>query len=378
MKHLLSLKRLNQAGIHHILMPIVVFVLLFGIGGSYFLLKSEAASRMWIGALEVGSTSSGYCMDVLGGSYASGTPVVLNKCNNKVDQKWELMNAGSFQGHAAYTIATYTQGRHLCVDNWGQSKSNGNPLRLYNCNGVDPAERFVWTWVNGNTHNLYNPERARCIDNRGGSTQANNTLDLANCKTGGSANWSQSWFEVGNSASISSAPVSTGGPVVTNNNGGGNNGSTPSTSISGTALQLGSDRKECLENMANSNTANTTVDINVCGNKPSESWALRKVANQNNRFQIVALTSKACIDDPNGAVGTNQNNRVYIYTVPCNTSDNTQIWMWAGNGNHELKNASAAGGCINDMANDKDPGTRMIAYSCSSNASNEQWFEAAL
>ena len=374
MNYLLSLKRLNQVGIHHILMPVVVFVLLFGIGGSYFLLKSEAASKPWVGAFELGSTTSGYCMDVQGGSYATYTAVVLNKCNNKIDQKWELMNAGSFNGHSAYTIETYAQGKHMCVDNWGQSKTNGSTLHLYNCNGVDPAQRFVWTWVNGHTHNLYNPEMARCIDDRGNSTSPNNALDLYTCKGG---NWNQSWFEVGNAASVSSTPVATPGGS-SNVNPGGTNVPVPPTNASGTALQLGLDRKLCMENMNNSNVANTTVDLGNCSNTASESWSLVNVAN--NRFQLKAKTSGACIVDPNGAVGTNSSNRVYLYTTQCNSGDNNQVWMWAGNGNHELKNASSAGGCINDPANSKTAGTasRLIAYSCGANSSNEQWYEAAL
>jgi hypothetical protein len=312
-------------------------------------------------------------MDVRGGSYASGNSVVLNKCNNKIDQKWELMNAGSFSGHATYTIETYAQGKSMCVDNWGQSNTNGNALRLYRCNGVDPAQRFVWTWVNGHTHNLYNPERARCIDDRGNSTSANNALDLYTCKTGG---WNQAWFEAGNSASVSSAPVATNSPSPSPNPGGSN--SPAPKPVSGTALQMGLDRQLCMENMNNSNVANTTVDLGNCGNTAAQSWSLVSVAN--NRFQLKAKTSGACIVDPNGAVGTNSSNRVYLYTTNCNSGDNTQVWMWSGNGNHELKNASGAGGCINDAANSKSTGTasRLIAYSCGSNSSNEQWFEAAL
>lgn len=376
MKHLLSVKRLNQAGIHHILMPVLVFILLFGIGGSYFLLKSDAAP--WSGALEVGSTSSGYCMDIKGGSYTGYTPVVLNKCNGKVNQKWELQNAGTFNGHAAYTIATFAAGKFMCVDNWGQSSANGNVLRLYKCNGVDPAERFVWTWVNGNVHNLYNPERARCIDDQGGATSPNNTLDLYTCKTSGSGNWNQMWFESGNTASASSAPVVTSTSTSTTSSSSSTSAAVPKTAATGIALQVGVDRKLCMENMNNSNVANTTVLLGACSNTASESWTLQQVAN--NRFLLKAKTSGACVLDPSGAVGTNAGNRVYLYTTACNTGDKNQTWMWAGNGNHELKNASAAGGCINDPANSTTAGTssRLIAYSCAANSSNEQWFEAAL
>jgi hypothetical protein len=367
----LSLKRLNQTGIHHILMPVIVFILLFGIAGSYFLLKSQAAP--WSGALEIGSRTSGYCMDVQGSVYTSGTPVVLNKCNNKVDQKWELASAGSFQKHSAFVVETYQAGKFMCVDNWQQSNTNGNGLRLYPCNGVDPAERFVWTWVNGNVNNLYNVQTGRCIDDPQGSTKANNQLDLYKCKT--TSNWNQMWFEVSNPASASSTPVSTGTPTASTTS----TTPPPTDKVSGIALQLASDRKVCMNNMDNSNTANTTVDLSTCSNTPSESWALTPVPNQSNRFQIIAKTSNACVVDPNGTVGTNPSNRVFLFTVPCNSSDKTQVWMWSGaGGSHELRNASSTGGCINDPANDKDPGTRLIAFSCSTNATNEQWYEAAL
>ena len=189
-------KRLNQTGIHHILLPAITFVLLFGIIGSYFLLTSHAAP--WSGALSLGSTTSGWCMEDQNSGANNGAYVVLDKCNNQKNQKWQLNPIGKWNGHTYYTIQTAVA--NLCVDNWAQSKAIGstNPLRLFRCSGKDPAQQFVWTDVSSK-HQLLNMQRNHCIDNASSRYVAGNHLDMYTCKTGSGA-LNQEWFEIGNSA----------------------------------------------------------------------------------------------------------------------------------------------------------------------------------
>lgn len=186
------LKRLNTKGVHHILLPAITFVILFGITGSYFLLTSHAAA--WSGALSLGSTGSGWCMEDQNSSKANGAYVVLDKCNHQTDQKWQLNAIGKWNGHEYYTIQSGVG--NLCVDNWKQSKTIGasNPMRLFQCNGKDPAEQFVWTDVS-TTHQLLNFETDHCIDDIGGHLTVGNRMDMYTCKSGSSASY-QEWFEV--------------------------------------------------------------------------------------------------------------------------------------------------------------------------------------
>src|SRR5581483_11529664 len=131
--------------------------------------KSHAATP-WSGALSVGPPGSGYCMDAP--SVATGANVVLNKCNNKIDQKWELVNAGTVSGGGktinAYTIQNLTAGTSECVDDWKSSSMQGknNLLRLYTCKGTDFAQRFFWA---GDGHQLKSTGGSGllCIDDLG-------------------------------------------------------------------------------------------------------------------------------------------------------------------------------------------------------------------
>jgi hypothetical protein len=222
MKRFLRLKKLNQAGFDHILTA-VAFIMIIGVGGTYYLLSSHA--NPWSGAFELGSTNSGFCMDEVG-AVKSGAYLDLNKCNNKIDQKWQLLST-TYKSKQAYQIQNYTASANVCVDDWQDSKATGsaNLLRLYDCNSADPAQLFYWTGT-GN-HQLENYGSSLCIDALNGSTAANTHLDLYTCKKTSLTN--QEWFEVSNAASATGGGSGTGGSKTTSSSGAGLGKRTTST-----------------------------------------------------------------------------------------------------------------------------------------------------
>lgn len=213
------LKKLNQTGFDHILVAVFIVVVV-GIIGTYAYVKSNAASPTpvasptWSGALSEGSTTSKWCLEYKNGVLANKTPVVLDKCNNNIDQKWTLGHSGNYsykgKNYQMYVLETYAAGTHYCVDNWHQSNSNGAALYLYTpCAESDAAEQFVWAGPKtGDNHELMNPERLRCIDDLSGQQKVDNEIDLYNCKQNGGGTFNQDWWEINNSASPTSPPPS--------------------------------------------------------------------------------------------------------------------------------------------------------------------------
>ncbi len=191
----------------------VIFVMVIGVAGTYYLLASHAAS--WSGGLEVGGTTSGYCMSATT-TVATGGYLKLAPCDNTLVQKWELVSAGTYNNQATYIIRNYTANTSECVDDWQQSKALGvsNYTRLYTCNTGDIAQRFYWT--GSSTRQLKNVVSGLCIDALGYKITSGTALDMYTCKTSGTGN--QQWFEVANSASN----PTTGGSSTTAGGGGGN------------------------------------------------------------------------------------------------------------------------------------------------------------
>ena len=141
-------------------------------------------------------------------------------------------------------------------------------------------------------------------------------------------------------------------------------------------LQLGLNKSLCLDNLGNSKTAKSPIDIFTCNGSQAQSWLINGLSGKTNQFTIKAAAANLCVDDTGGAVGTSAKNQVAVETASCSTTDHTQVWEWAGTGNHELENYYSHG-CINDPNNNQTIRTHLIVYACSATA-NMQWYEAAL
>src|SRR5580704_16225203 len=110
--HLFNLTRLDEHGFDHVLLT-TAFIVILGVAGSAYYIYSHTSP--WTGALEVASNASGNCMMYDGGSTTNGTGIVLSPCNNQLDQKWMLQNAGTSNGKNTYTIETAAAGVFECV-----------------------------------------------------------------------------------------------------------------------------------------------------------------------------------------------------------------------------------------------------------------------
>jgi hypothetical protein len=169
-------KPLNQKGFHHYLIPLLVFVILFGIGGAYFYIVSHAAGNGI--EYQLGS-NKGICMDNNGGRSNTRNKVDIWGCNGSSAQAWTIQTIGSnrFLLHDA---------AGTCLDDIGDGGS-GAHVQTYGCNSADHAQ--VWSWNNSQLENVYSHA---CVNDPGYSRSNGTQLIVYGCQ--GSSN--EKWYEV--------------------------------------------------------------------------------------------------------------------------------------------------------------------------------------
>ena len=75
------------------------------------------------------------CLDVSGGSYDDGAPVIAWPCHGGDNQRWDLAP----QGGGYYTITNRQSGK--CLDVTGASRDNGATVEQWSCNGAGASFR---------------------------------------------------------------------------------------------------------------------------------------------------------------------------------------------------------------------------------------------
>ena len=140
-------------------------------------------------------------------------------------------------------------------------------------------------------------------------------------------------------------------------------------------LQIGLNKSLCLNNLNDSKTIKTPIDLYPCNGTQAQSFKIEEIGTSTNRFLIKAASANLCVDDTGDGVESQPTKPVYVETYTCNSSDHAQEWEWTGAGAHELENYYSHG-CLNDPNNSEVKGTTQIVYSCATNSSNELWYEA--
>jgi len=318
----------------------VAFVTIVAMSGAYYVLTSSAS---WSGALSLGSTGSGWCMDDKGGGMSNGNPVVINRCSSQEEQKWVLNPVSTWNGHTVYTVENFKS--HLCLDNRSQSSALGNPLIMYTCNAGDAAQQFVWTNVT-NKHGLLNIQNDHCVDNKGAALVANNPLDMYTCKSTSYGN--QEWFEIPNTSGTGGGTSSTF------------TGTNPAALQS--PLKNASGYHVCLDDYGDSSANGTKVDVWQCNGRSSQAWH----ANVGGAGTF-GINGKCA-----SAAGNAVANGTPITLYTCNGSSG-QKWTWANVGGPTTLVNTHSGKCLDDKGYSTANGTQLELYTCNG-GSNQLWY----
>ena len=151
---------LNQKGFHHYILPVLVFVVLFGIAGAYFYITSHAATTYV--QLHIGNPN-GSCVD---GSSIGG-------CITSGDGAWQANMNGTF--------TLKSQGGQ-CLDDWGGKVGTNAKNRVYVHYTTCYNDRNQqWHWAgSGGYHELVSASGG-CINGVGGGTGSGTQLIVYTC-----------------------------------------------------------------------------------------------------------------------------------------------------------------------------------------------------
>lgn len=210
MKH--PFQNLNQQGVGHYVVPVLVFILLFGIGGSYFYVRGHAASNT---TYQVITGPGGKCLDNAKNKKAQYNKIQLFGCNQTAAQRWTV-NAGKT---AAGTIIN---SNGYCLDVYHAGTKNYTKVDLFPCNNTVAQQ---WLLV-GST--IKNPHSGLCLDDYHDLTKNGNQIDIFKCNGTNAQNWT---IKANGGSGGNPNPAQTPSPTPPPPSGGG----TGSGSGSGTA-----------------------------------------------------------------------------------------------------------------------------------------------
>lgn len=122
-------------------------------------------------------SSTGLCVDNPGNSTTNGARLQLWTCNNSDAQKieWTYDNRGKFRPNTS---------QEFCIDNANNSSANGNPIQIYQCLNNSPQQ-----WVFRSDGSIYNPPTGKCLDNPGNSATTGTQLQLYDCNGSAAQVW---------------------------------------------------------------------------------------------------------------------------------------------------------------------------------------------
>ncbi len=239
----------------------IVFVLLFGVVGSYLMFTGHAATSSY--QLQLGS-DRGLCMDNNGSSTASKNKIDIWACNNTMAQEWTFQTvSGGF---------LLVDGQGTCADDTGDgvgtSASNRVYLQTYSCNASDHAQ--VWKW---NGQQLQNAFNSGCINDPVGSTTNGQQLIIFSCSPVAS---NAQWYKV-------AAPT----PSVSITSPGGG------ATVSGTSVLISGKASVSPGSITSITLQVGGATLGSCANSTTcfSSWNSKSVGNGSYTVKVTATTS---------------------------------------------------------------------------------------
>ena len=119
----------------------------------------------------IAGVNTAKCVDDNGDSSTNGTHVQMYGCNGTAAQNWTIETDGTIRINGS------------CMDITGAGTANGTLVELWTCNG---GANQQWLPVNGM---LVNPVSGRCLDDPAFNTTNGTQLDIWDCNGGSNQQW---------------------------------------------------------------------------------------------------------------------------------------------------------------------------------------------
>jgi hypothetical protein len=194
-----------------------------------------------------------------------------------------------------------------CLDDTGNSSSNGAKIQIWTCNGGAAQD---WTYAKDGTLRIH----GKCLDVIGRSTAANAKLDLWACNGGTNQQWD----------------IDTG------------------------AQLRGLASGYCLTDPASSTTNGTQLEITGCGGYSLREWTLPA-------GPVLSAVADKCMDD----TGDSTANGTKIEVWTCNGGA-AQNWTFEPDGTVRV-----AGECLDDTGNSAASGAKIQLWTCNGGAAQQ-------
>jgi Ricin-type beta-trefoil lectin domain len=251
------------------------------------------------------NTGTPMCLDDPGDSSATGTAAEISTCLNDAEQNWTVPSPGA---------AGKVKINGLCLDSTGGGA--GTPVELNTCSG---SANQQWQQEAGNT--LVNPASGLCLDDPGDSTSNGTQLDVATCAAGDTG---QVWPLP--AAQAPPAPPATG-PVwmtseeqsdtqipclddASNSTATGNKvqiwtcrGDTEQNWTAQANGTITIDGNYCLDTSGGAAAAGTPVVLDPCSGAATQTWAPGSDNELVNQGATTANGTPYCLADPGSATG---------------------------------------------------------------------------
>jgi hypothetical protein len=247
----------------------------------------------------------GKCLDDAGNSASNGNKVQLWACNGGSAQKWTAASDGTVTIHGSGSPGQ-------CLDVTGGGTSNGTRVQLWSCISGDANQQ----WVPQSDGTLRNPHSGKCLNDPGSSTINGTWLDISTCGTTGAEQWYLP-YAVPSSGGAIKSHVSAGKCVDDFNSLTGAGNKIQLWSCLGNAAQDWTVQPDgtvrvlgrCMSTIADGTANGTRVGLYGCTGDTNQHWVARSDGS------LLNTRSGTCLDDPSAS-----------------TANGIQLQIWACNG----------------------------------------------
>ncbi|MFK0235714.1 RICIN domain-containing protein [Streptomyces vinaceus] len=110
--------------------------------------------------------ADGYCLDIPNSDAHSGQVVQQWRCNGTNAQQWNIVDSGSH-----YFKLQSAAWPNYCLNNWSGRDTEGDYMKLYNCDSVD--SNFNTVGVDFGNYIKFQPMKSKsnCVNMWGGQTE---------------------------------------------------------------------------------------------------------------------------------------------------------------------------------------------------------------
>jgi hypothetical protein len=241
------------------------------------------------------------CMDDTGNSSTNGNKIQIWTCNGGASQNWAFY-PDTDPGDAGEVVI-----HDKCLDVVNGGTANGSKLQLWSCNGRTSQQWYIV----GAAGELVNPVSGKCIDDPFSSTTNGKQLDIWDCNAEPWQNWT-----------LPASPVLSG--------------------IGG----------KCVDDPGDGSANGTKVQLNSCNGTSAQRWSIIPDKFLNGTLRI----NGKCLDATGR--GTEDGTGLQLYT--CNNGTN-QEWVVTAFGMLENVNAEK---CLADPSNTATNKTQLVLEDC--------------